>query len=151
MSLAVDCANKRYLYSLITGGVDTVNSKGWMDGFSVHLLGCIGEISVSKAAEIPWPAWVNRFKSLPDLGNKIEVRHRSKPEWELIVRKEDNDKSLFVLSRGLGPDVEVVGFIPGRRAKQKQWEQEYGGKRPAYFVPDRYLLPIEMLKEEDNR
>ena len=151
MSLAVDVANKRFLYSLLTKGRDSVNPKGWSDAFNSHLLGCIGEIAAAKALDMPWPAHIARFKSKPDLGNRIEVRHRTDPDWELIVRDDDSPHSLFVLSTGgISPVVEVVGWIDGKRAMRKDWRHDHGGKKEAWFVPQSFLLPLDMLKELDN-
>lgn len=150
MSQAVDVANKRYLYSLLTKGRDSVDKKEWTEGFLAHLAGATGEVAVAKALDMQWPGWINRFKSRPDLGNRIEVRHRRDGSRDLIVRKDDDSNSLFVLTTGQDNEVVVHGYIKGKVAKKKIWLAAHGGKPEAYFVPRANLMPIEMLRSEDE-
>lgn len=125
---------------------DSVKSKrDWVDALGGHVKGAIGEMAVAKALGLSWTGSVDVFKSASDVGH-LEVRHRSNPVWDLIVRDDDNSDSVFVLSRGLPPGaIEVCGWIKGADAKNARWRQQYGGLRPAYFVPAEELQPLETL------
>jgi hypothetical protein len=141
-SLCVQVANARQVSSIKKKGKDTVNKKqGWLEEFTPHIIGCVGEMAVAKALGVTWTGSVDTFKTVSDLSGNIQVRHRSDPRWDLIVRKNDSDSDVFILSRGMPPGaIEVVGKIRGGDAKREEWLQDKGGYgRPAYFVPSHAL------------
>lgn len=110
-------------------------------GWDVHIEGAMGELAVAKYLGVYWSGSVNTFKNLPDV-DSLEIRTRSKPEYELIVRENDSDDSVFVLVTGKCPKYTLVGCIPGAQAKSPQWRKTHGGRPPAYFVPHSALLPV---------
>lgn len=133
----------RQHHSLHRGSADSLYDKSWMAQYSIHLLGACGELSVAKAIGCHWPAHVNSFKSLPDLPPDIEVRHRTKSHYDLIVRPDDPDDRKYYLTLGDVdelPNVHVVGWIQGAQAKRGEWLRGHGGWKPAYFVPQGQLL-----------
>lgn len=145
-SLCVQVANARQVSSLKSKGKDSVFKKGgWLEEFSPHIVGCVGEMAVAKALGVTWTGSVDTFKTVADLGDRIQVRHRSNPSWDLIVRHNDKDDDVFILSRGLPPGaIEVVGYIKGSDAKQEKWLKDYGSwGRASYFVPASELKEIK--------
>lgn len=144
--LCVQVALRRQHSASVKRLKDSVKHKrDWVDSLSGHIKGAIGEMAVAKALNLSWTGSVDVFKSVSDVGN-LEVRHRSRPDWDLIVRNGDSDDAIYVLSRGLPPSlIEVCGWIRGSDAKQKKWIQQHGNLRPAYFIPAEELQPLEGL------
>lgn len=113
-------------------------------GWTIHIEGAAGEIAVAKVLGKYWGGTVNTFKSEGDVG-KLEVRTRSKDYYDLIVRDNDKDDSIFILVTGKSPTFNVVGWILGKDAKNPEWKQTYGDRPSAYFVPQKELKSIEFL------
>ena len=148
-SLCVQVANARQVSSIKKKGRDSVNRKsGWLEELDKHIMGCIGELAVAKVIGVSWTGSVDTFKNESDLLGGIQVRHRSNPVFDLIVRENDNDDDVFILSRGLPPGaIEIAGWMKGRDAKRKEWLRDPGGYgRPSYFVDCAHLQPMEDLK-----
>jgi len=114
------------------------------DSWSAHVEGAAGEMAAARAMNRYYSGSVNTFKRDGDVG-KIQVRTRSRHDYELLVRPEDRDGDVFVLVTGVAPAFNVVGWLLGRHAKQDQWLKQHGGRPPAYFVPHAQLHPIESL------
>lgn len=112
------------------------------DGWTEHIEGACAELAVAKALGIYWDGSVDTFKGRPDLPGAVEVRRRSRDDWDLIVRPDDPDDAWFVLVVGSCPVYRIVGMMLGRQAKQDCWRQEYGGRPAAFFVPQADLLPF---------
>lgn len=110
-------------------------------GWNVHIEGAAGEMAVAKALGIYWPCAVNTFK-MPDVG-RLQVRTRSDKKYDLIVRHCDSPHEVFVLVIGRVPTFEVVGWIKGVDAQRDEWLQDYGGRPPAWFVPQKALVSID--------
>lgn len=148
-SLCVQVANARQVSSLKKKGRDSVNRKSnWVEELDRHIIGCIGELAVAKVIGVTWTGSVDTFKTESDLSGNIQVRHRSNPVWSLIVRTNDSDDDIFVLSRGMPPGaIEVAGWMKGKDAKRDEWLSDPGGYgRPSYFVDSAHLQPMEELK-----
>jgi len=114
-------------------------------GWSEHIEGACGELVVAKALNCYCSGSVNTFKLGGDLGSNIQVRTRSKHEYELIVRPSDRDDDVFVLVTGKSPCFVVRGWISGGSAKASEWKKAHGGRAEAYFVPHSSLLPMSQL------
>jgi hypothetical protein len=125
-----------------------LEDKHGFDGepWNIDIEGAAGEIAAAKALGVYWGASVNTFKVGGDVGG-LEIRTRSKSEYELLIRDNDPDDSIFVLVTGRSPNFEVVGWMKGKDAKREEWKQTHGGRPPAYFVPQSELHSIESLKE----
>lgn len=117
-----------------------VNKGGW----NHHIEGAAGELAVSKALGRHWGATINTFKSGDDVAG-LQVRTRSKDDYDLIIRDDDADEWVFVLVTGRCPNFTIRGWIPARDGKQSEYLQQYGGGDPAYFVPQRELNDIANL------
>lgn len=107
-------------------------------GWNIHIEGAAGEMALAKMLDRYWDGSVGAFKKGGDVG-KIQVRTRSQPDYDLIVRDDDADDSWFVLVLGRIPHFTVVGYIKGADAKLPEFLQDYGGRPPAYFVPQQSL------------
>lgn len=110
------------------------------NGWTVHIEGACGEIAVAKALGAYWSASVNTFKQGGDVGS-LQVRSRSRDDYDLIVRDSDDDAALFVLVTGTAPHYRVRGWIKGSDAKQPEYLREHGNRPAAYFVPADCLDP----------
>jgi hypothetical protein len=116
-------------------------------GLAIHIEGAAGELAVAETLRIPWGATVNTFKQVADLADNVEIRTRSKSSYDLIVRPDDKDQSIFILVLRTAPKkFNVVGWIQAAEAKQEKWLQTYGHRPSAYFVPQSALKPIETLQ-----
>jgi hypothetical protein len=115
------------------------------DGWGVHIEGALGEIAAAKALNIYWDGSVNTFKA-DDLAG-IQVRTRSRADYELIVRPGDDDGAAWVLVTGKHGKYDVRGWIKGDDAKRDEWLAAHGNRPAAYFVPHAALKPIEELRK----
>lgn len=109
------------------------------DGWSNHIEGAAGEMAVAKLLNRYWNGSVGTFKEGGDVG-EIQVRTRSRADYQLIVRPDDRDDDWFILVRGTSPTYSVIGYIRGSAAKREEWLHDYGGRPHAYFVPDDALI-----------
>lgn len=114
-------------------------------GWSEHIEGACGELVVAKALNLHWSGSVGTFKNA-DLGLWLQVRTRSKPEYELIIRPDDAEDENYVLVTGKCPRYEIRGWISGRDGKREEWLKGHGGRYFAHFVPHSALHPIDHLR-----
>jgi len=114
------------------------------DEWNAHILGALGECAFAKGTHRYWNGSVNTFKG-SDIGANIQVRTRSKHNYDLIVRRDDRDDDIFVLVTG-GPNMFMIhGWILCADAKQERYIQNYGFHGAAYFVPQSELRQIDEL------
>jgi hypothetical protein len=119
------------------------------DLFDTGIKAAGSEIAVAKSLGLYWDGSVDTFKDKADVGNKTEVRMTSMREPKLIVRPNDYDSRDYVLVRdlwqhGFNPKYEILGWLSGFDAKQKEYLTDNGnGRPPAYFVPMKYLRSME--------
>ena len=140
--MAAQVGVRRMLESLRKG---SAQANGCEDTWTPHIEGACGEMVVAKALNRYWSGSVNTY-SQPDVA-EYQVRTRSKPEYQLIVRPDDDDEAPFVLVRGRAPSYDIVGWLYGYEAKQSIWLRTYGNRRPAYFVPDEALHDPSQLSQ----
>lgn len=108
---------------------------------AIHIQGARGELAVAIALGQPWQGSVDTFKQGGDVG-PLQVRCRSHPDWDLLVRTDDPDEAIYVLVTGTDRVYNVVGWIRGRDAKRPEWIRSHGGREAAWFVPQSALTPI---------
>lgn len=130
----------RQVQALVKGLPDRHGFQG--SGWDVHIDGALGELAVAKALNRFWSASVGTFKTGGDVGS-IQVRCRSRHDYELLVRDTDPDDAAFILVTGRAPTFRVHGWIYGRDAKRPEWRQTHGNRPPAYFVPHSALQSLE--------
>lgn len=141
--IAASVGAKRQIEALQRGLPDQHGFTG-ENGWNLHLEGAAGEMAAAKAMNRFYSGSINTFKDGGDVG-AIQVRTRSKSEYELIVRANDRDDDIFVLVTGRSPAFTVHGWIRGRDAKQTRWLRTHGNRPAAYFVPTGELRAIEEL------
>lgn len=117
------------------------------DGWGIHIEGAAGELAVAKALNLYWSGSVDTFKVGGDVGS-LQVRTRSRSDYDLIVRAADRDGDLFVLVTGKMPDLWVRGWMYGKEAKSSEFEQTYGDRPKAWFVPAAHLRRVVDLHWE---
>jgi hypothetical protein len=113
------------------------------DGWGAHIEGAAGELAVAKATGRYWPGSVDAFDG-PDVGG-LQVRTRSRADFDLLVRPGDPARAIFVHVVGVAPHYRIVGWIRGGDAKRPEWLARHGDRPPAYFVPQGCLNPPESL------
>lgn len=141
LMMAASAASLRHVESIMSGRPDRHGAARSDDGLGKHFEGACGEIAYCKARNVHWSASVNSFKG-PDVGQNVQIRTRSRHDYDLIVRADDSDLDWFVLVTGKPPTFIVRGYIRGREAKQAHWLKNHGGHGDAYFVPVSALKPI---------
>lgn len=144
LSLAVEIGKARHLSALRDGKNNAFGARK-KDDWSMHILGATGELVVAKALGIYWSATVDTYKTKSDLPGGLEVRARSRDDYDLIVRANDPDDVPFVLVVGEDLTFRVPGWIWGREAKQEKWLKTYANRTPAYFVPQSALCGLDRL------
>jgi len=133
----------RHISALKAGKHDAHGAEA--GGWNYHINGACGEIAVAKHLKCFWGGTINTWKDA-DLGVRLQIRTRSKDYYELIVRKNDSSEDHFVLVTGNAPEYVVRGWIVGEDAKKDMWIQEYANREAAYFVPQRFLNPMETIR-----
>jgi hypothetical protein len=115
------------------------------DGGLIHLLGACGEYAVASALGVAWSGSVNTFKA-PDILDFIQVRTRSWPDYELLVRDSDSSQESFVLVTldltAALPALTIHGWIEGTAAKVWWNRGDPGGRGTVYLVAQLQLEPL---------
>ena len=110
--------------------------------WDIHINGVLGEMAAAKALGVYYSFTINTFKDGGDISSDLQVRTRSRHDWDLIVRHDDRDEDRFILVTGTAPKYAVHGWLYGHEAKQSQWLQAHGGREAAYFVPQSALRDL---------
>lgn len=134
---------KRHYESVIHGRKHNPPLKADDIGLWLHIEGACGELAVAKWSGKYWGGDICTFKAA-DIGERVQVRTRSKHDYDLIVRDNDNDEHAFILVTGVGIDFTLRGWIWGRDAKRPEFLKTYGGRPAAYFVPQSELRPMRL-------
>jgi hypothetical protein len=111
-------------------------------GTEGHILGVGGEIGVAKGLNRYWEPRVNTFKEA-DLGQALQVRTRSRHDYDLLVRPGDRDDDAFLHVTHEDNVFRLRGWLWGHEAKQPLFLRDYGGRPPAFFVPGSHLRKVE--------
>ena len=130
--MASEIGRLRQLAAIKSGRADRYGFEGL--GWSEHIEGACGELAVAKALKVYWDGSINTF-SAPDLEGGVQVRTRSRADYELIIREADNSDQIYVLVTGRCPAYAVVGWILGAHGKREEWARSHGGRQSAFFVP----------------
>jgi len=109
-----------------------------------HIQSACAECATAAALNRHWPAGVNTFKQ-PDVTPDIQVRWRSDPSYDLLVRPDDNPEEKFVLVYGRCPKFQIIGWEIGKDAMQDRHKANHGDRPTAYFVKKEFVRPIEEL------
>jgi hypothetical protein len=143
VSTAADVGKFRQIRSLQKALKDKHGFNG-EDGWTIHVEGAAGEMAFAKVMNVYWSMACDVFKA-PDIGGNVQIRTRSKDNYELIVRPDDRDTDVFVLVTGRIPNFCVRGWIVGRDAKRAEWSKTYANRPAAFFVPQSELKDLSEL------
>lgn len=110
-----------------------------------HIEGACGEMALAKALGVFWSGTVDQFKRPGGDVLDLEVRTRSRHDYDLLVRQDDRDEAVFVLLTGVAPVYVVRGWMRGSDCKQFEFMREHGGRECAYFVPQSRLNPMSQI------
>ncbi len=116
------------------------------DGWGIHIEGACGELVVAKTGNLHWDGSVNSFHTSADVG-EFHVRTRSRHDYELLVRDDDEDEGIYILVTGYAPNYVVRGWQYGKECKQDQYKKGHGGRKPAYFYPQNKLRDMGDLSD----
>lgn len=108
-------------------------------GWQLHVEGACGEMALAKCLGLHWEGTVNTFRRGGDVGT-MQVRTRSKHDYELIIRKSDKPEAMYWLVTGVAPSYRVHGWIRGHECqKHPEWQFKWGGREESWFVPQSAL------------
>jgi hypothetical protein len=112
-----------------------------------HKLGCIGEIAVASYMGLDSEVFTldRPLRGSCDLPGNIEVKTRSKHDFDLLIQITDDPNKNFVLVTHDGKTTKIAGWIRGHDAMRREWIKEYVRGRPCYAVNQTKLRPIETL------
>ncbi len=116
------------------------------DHFTNNIFGVFGEAAYARAVGKEYVFRTKTYKSQSDVGDRTEVRCRTKESYELKVTKEDPIDQEYVLVTWVEGTwkFKVWGSIEGRDAKlDKYWHDLPNGLGFAYWIPKKDLKPIE--------
>jgi hypothetical protein len=147
--LAVNTARIRIISSAAQNlNHATTYKRNVLERLTEEVVGACGEIGLAKAFGVWFVPGLNTFHNKADFLDDIESRATHLPTGSLIVRDNDSDARRFVLALVKGNRVTLVGWLLGGEAKQSKWLRSPSGERPAWFVPQHCLHPINLLFEE---
>jgi len=119
---------------------------GYSD-WSVDIDGAIAELAAAKALDSYWAGSVRSFRG-PDLsGGMINIRSTRQKNGSLIIRPQDHGVFMLVINQM--PSFHLPGFIRTEDVKINYKLSNPGNRDngEAYFVPQRDLFPLSLLKE----
>ena len=111
---------------------------GIANDWQLHIEGCLGEYALAKFLGVFWPG-KGKLRAA-DVGD-MDVRTRSRDNYELILHESDPDDRVFWLVCGSNGKYAVKGWITGQDGKRREFWKDPAGGRPAYFVPHYALRP----------
>jgi hypothetical protein len=109
-----------------------------------HELGALGEVAVARWMGLEhWRPGVNTFHA-PDIAPDIQVRARSCPIWDLMLRTDDPTEHRYVLTYvDLPAVVTLVGWCGGAEHRTpERWGSPNVGE-PCWWIPYSDLNPME--------
>jgi hypothetical protein len=114
----------------------------------VHLLGAAGEMAVASYMGLKEHLYAEKEakRGSEDLPGGIDVKTRSKSCYDLIVQKHENPSKKFVLVTIENQQTLLHGWCYGSEAMDAKYWADPARGRPAYFVPQSALRPMESLK-----
>jgi hypothetical protein len=139
-ALAVDVGLRRMLTSQIRGHRHaSTYRRTWLERTREETIGACGELAFCKGFGLYWAGPLDTFHEVPDAAG-CEVRSCDRDDASLIIRDNDDDDLWYYLVTGEPPDMAIRGRLLGSAAKRERFERNPHGHRPAWFVPQRYLL-----------
>ena len=112
----------------------------------IHLLGAAGEVAVASYLGMKEHLFkeTEARRGSDDLPG-IDVKTRSRHQYDLIVQKNENACKKFVLVTIESQKTFLHGWCYGHEASQKHFWADPARGRPAFFVPKNCLHSMETL------
>jgi hypothetical protein len=111
-----------------------------------HVEGAMAELAVAKYLGLEWAPEIGNISESDVSG--IEVRSTHHQNGRLIIHKEDDSYSAFVLAIGMNGEYRLAGWCYAFDAKRPEfWQDPTGKGRPAYFVPQNRLVAMSNLRD----
>lgn len=146
MQIAYMVAGQRRIMNMKKGLAGRYGAPEGEGSEELDLIAARGEMAVAKALNLFWSGTVGDYGAV-DVGGLIEVRTRTKHWHALILHPDDNDALPFVLADASNPpNIRLAGWIMAKDGKKDEfWSDPSQKNRPAYFVEQKHLLPMEEL------
>lgn len=114
----------------------------------IHLLGAAGEVAVASYLGLKEHLFkeTEAKRGSDDLPG-IDVKTRSKASYDLIVQRQSDPNRKFVLVTIESQQTLIHGWCYGKDAMQNQFWKDPARGRPAYFVPQNFLCPMESINK----
>ena len=111
-----------------------------------HMLGAAGELAVASYLGLKDHLFkeAEAKRGSDDLPG-IDVKTRSKSRYDLVVQKHENPSKKFVLVTIENRQTLLHGWCYGHEAMNERYWADPARGRPAYFVPQSVLHPMEAL------
>ena len=112
----------------------------------IHLLGAAGEMAVASYLGMKHELYkeTEAKKGSDDLPG-IDVKTRSKSRYDLIIQKNEDPSKKFVLVTIENQQTFLHGWCYGHQGMDARYWADPARGRPAYFVPQSALHPMETL------
>lgn len=112
----------------------------------IHLLGAAGEVAVASYLGMKEHLFreTEAKRGSDDLPG-IDVKTRSKSRYDLIVQRQSDPNKKFVLVTIENQRTLLHGWCYGHEAMNERYWADPAKGRPAYFVPQSALHPMETL------
>lgn len=113
----------------------------------VHLLGAAGEMAVASYMGLKQHLYkeTEARRGSDDLPG-IDVKTRSKHQYDLIVQKNEDARKKFVLVTIESQKTFLHGWCYGEEAMEEKYWADPARGRPAFFVPKTVLRSMDSLK-----
>lgn len=153
MYLAGTVAVMRIISNIRENRGDRYGAQRGENGFQYDWLGALGEIACAKHFNLFWSGAIGDYEAI-DVGGKMQVRCRSKAWYELPIHPPDNNEKPFVLALAHDlPNITLRGWVYAKEAKvlgpdgkSLYWGDPAKQGRPAFFMPQDKLRPIDELE-----
>lgn len=117
-----------------------------MDSFSKHVMGCIGEMAAAKYLNKYWCGAIGDYNA-GDVGNYQVRSTMYKKDTRLILHPEDEGEAWVLALVNADCSCDLLGWTDAKSGKNKDYWCDYGKTgRPAFFVPQSALQPMETLQ-----
>ena len=124
------------------------NGGAWQGSkaLDIHLLGAAGEVAVASYLGMKEHLFkeTEARRGSDDLPG-IDVKTRSKHQYDLIVQKNENACKKFVLVTVESQKTLLHGWCYGHEAMKEEYWADPARGRPAYFVPKEALHSMDAL------
>lgn len=113
-----------------------------------HKLGAAGELAVADYLHLREFLYqeTEAKRGSCDLPPNIEVKTRSRHDYDLICQLDEKPGKILVLVTIQNKITLLHGWIRSEDAMKEQWRKDPAGGRPAYFVPQSALTPLVTLR-----